>query len=311
MHFSIHGRFSKFRLPVWSGVKEAAWLFLSLATILSAPTPTSATILFRLTRSGFVELQNIGTTPIEFTGYQINSTTNLLDPETWNGITAQAQRNPDFVTERLGPGGLTFGIEQRGNGQLIERTVGGPAVLGPGAKFNIGQPFQYPGPAFPDFPAFRDFIHGPTVQFLYSTAPGGSGEVPAPVLWEPLDGDVDQDGAVGIADFAILRSNFGLATTGDPFEWDASADPATWSEDALNQIWGMADMDYSLRVDIVDFSKLRTNFGKTVLDFIGPPPPEPASLAAPEPGGGLAAMGLGLAVAAMARRRMRAILALH
>ena len=113
------------------------------------------------------------------------------------------------------------------------------------------------------------------VAFTYESDAGGSGVA----VWTPPDvddllaGDADLDGAVTIADFAVLRANFGgdaaYFTTGD-FDGDGG-------------------------VTIADFALLRANFGGSVGEAAGldawaaAAVPEPAGLAL------LAAGGLGLA----------------
>ena len=57
-----------------------------------------------------------------------------------------------------------------------------------------------------------------------------------------LAGDVNNDNAVTIIDFSILRASFGLA------QGDAGFDPR-------------ADLNGNGAVDILDFSLLRANFG--------------------------------------------------
>ena len=67
-------------------------------------------------------------------------------------------------------------------------------------------------------------------QFLNARGPSAS-----------LPGDANFDGSVNLADFGILRQNFGLSGAG----------------------WGSADFDASGTVDIADFGILRANFGRT------------------------------------------------
>ena len=123
----------------------------------------------------------------------------------------------------------------------------------------------------PSADAFND---AGQVAFAYTTVAGGSGVA----LWTPPDvadllaGDANLDGVVTIADFAVLRSNFGSAagyfTTGD-FDGDGG-------------------------VTIADFALLRANFGGSAaqaaeLDaWAAGVVPEPAGL------GLLAAGGLAL-----------------
>ncbi len=78
---------------------------------------------------------------------------------------------------------------------------------------------------------------------------------PAFTIWvdpdyqpEPLPGDIDADGAVGLADFGILKAHFGL--TGARGDGDLTGDG---------------------RIDISDFGILKDNFGKS-----SPAVPEPA-----------------------------------
>ena len=99
---------------------------------------------------------------------------------------------------------------------------------------------------------------------------------PVPPGW--VQGDANDDGAVTIADFAILRANFGA--------------------DKLVGAWDLGDFDLDGAVTIADFALLRANFGTATpgeaaaMDAWAASVPEPASLAP------LAAAGL-----ALARRR--------
>ena len=93
------------------------------------------------------------------------------------------------------------------------------------------------------------------------------------VMTDRLAGDANGDGSVTIADFAILRANFG--TSGSSFE--------------------MGDFNEDGNVTIADFAILRANFGSSVssaelaeADAWAASVPEPATL------GLLAAAGLGL-----------------
>ena len=90
----------------------------------------------------------------------------------------------------------------------------------------------------------------------------------------PLPGDANGDGSVTIADFAILRANFGTS----------------------NSSFSMGDFNEDGSVTIADFAILRANFGTTTTaaqlaeaDAWAASVPEPATL------GLLAAAGLGLA----------------
>ena len=101
---------------------------------------------------------------------------------------------------------------------------------------------------------------------------GGNGEILRAILTRLL-GDANNDGSVTIADFAILRANFG--TSGSSFE--------------------MGDFNEDGSVTIADFAILRANFGTSVssaelaeADAWAASVPEPATL------GLLAAAGLGL-----------------
>ena len=96
-------------------------------------------------------------------------------------------------------------------------------------------------------------------------------------LWsppEPVDGDANLDGIVSIADFAVLRTNFGRGG------------PGVYFQDG--------DFDGDRLVSITDFALLRANFGGPAADaaaldaWAAAVVPEPASLAA------VAAGGLGL-----------------
>jgi hypothetical protein len=94
---------------------------------------------------------------------------------------------------------------------------------------------------------------------------------PVPAGW--ISGDATDDGQVNLADFGVLRANFGA--------------------EGLVDRWDLGDFNLDGRVDLADFGLLRANFGEgsdgaAAMDAWLPTVPEPAGLAL------VAAAGLGL-----------------
>jgi hypothetical protein len=92
---------------------------------------------------GAAWLENLGNAPVAFDGYQLIDENGNLNPAGWLSISdyVGAGRASE-VAALLGDGGLSFLEANPGTGNLAELTKSGEGVLQPGAKFDLGHPFQ-------------------------------------------------------------------------------------------------------------------------------------------------------------------------
>ncbi len=120
------------------------------------------------------------------------------------------------------------------------------------------------------------------IAYAFETVDGQTGVA----LWTPpeiddiLPGDANLDGVVNLADFGLLRANFG-----DDFAYLTTG-----------------DFDGDRDVDLADFGVLRANFGGTVGDLAVM---DAWAATVPEPTGLLAGGALTGAVGLLRRRRWR------
>lgn len=91
---------------------------------------------------GSAWLENSGSSPVSFDGYQITSENNDLNAAGWTSVADRvSDGNADQITALLGAGGLGFHETSASYGNLTELNRTGEAILQPGARLDLGNPF--------------------------------------------------------------------------------------------------------------------------------------------------------------------------
>ncbi len=105
--------------------------------------PLGADLRILAGADGSAWLENLGSSPVSFDGYQLSDENGKLNPAGWMSIAdyVGAGRGGE-ITALLGDGGLGFKQTNPGAGNLAELNLTAPGVLQPGGKLDLGKPFQ-------------------------------------------------------------------------------------------------------------------------------------------------------------------------
>jgi hypothetical protein len=145
------------------------------------------------------------------------------------------------VLSYLGASALTFIDETPATTSLIsEINFNGAGTLEPGFKYDIGKPFAVLPPPSQAAAEWHGLDGAGGVMDIVFAGGGG------------LAGDANGDGKVDLADFGILKANFGAGSTK-----------------------AQGDFNGDAKVDLTDFGILQDNFGKSGQAAV----PEPSTFA--------------------------------
>lgn len=117
-------------------------LLFSLFASLFASPAVGQNVWFFWTRDGSLILRSNDGADASWDGYTLTCETGCLDPDGWYSIADAVADGPQWVTNNLGRGALSFGEANPSNFHLSELNVSGGARLGADRYWYLGKPFN-------------------------------------------------------------------------------------------------------------------------------------------------------------------------